>query len=123
MIYDDKKFIGSVIRNARKKAGLTQARLSEIVDMTDKNLGNIEKGKQFPQVNNFLHLLEVLNLSVGDFGVKLEQQKNTTIKNEIMKKILSADEKKLNAYEIMINSVTKILDNETAITSSPKMRE
>ena len=29
MIYDDKKFIGKVVRNARKKARLNQSELSE----------------------------------------------------------------------------------------------
>ena len=54
MIYDDKKFIGKIIKNARKSAKLTQAELAEKIDMSEKNLGNIENGKQFPQVNNFL---------------------------------------------------------------------
>ena len=35
MIYDDKKFIGKVIKNARKKAKLSQAELSEKIEMSD----------------------------------------------------------------------------------------
>lgn len=103
MIYDDKKFIGSVIKNARKKAGLTQAQLSELVDMSDKNLGNIEKGKQFPQVNNFLHLIEVLNLHVKEFGVNFEFREDVKAKNEIIKKVLSANEKKIKCVRINDN--------------------
>ena len=56
MIYDDKKFIGKIIKNARKKLKLTQAELAEKIDMSEKNLGNIEKGKQFPQINNFFRI-------------------------------------------------------------------
>ena len=42
MIYDDKKFIGEVIKKARKESGLRQSVLAERIGMTDKNLGNIE---------------------------------------------------------------------------------
>ena len=74
MIYDEKKFIGNVIRNARKRAKLSQAQLAERVEMSDKNLGNIENGKQFPQVNNFLRIIEVLSLSLEDFGINIEKK-------------------------------------------------
>jgi len=111
MIYDDKKFIGSVIRNARKIAGLTQAQLAELVDMSDKNLGNIENGKQFPQVNNFLRILEVLNISVDNFGVNIQGKNEIEVKNDILKKVLSANHKELKAYSIMIHSINKIFAN------------
>ena len=75
MIYDDKKFIGNVIRNARKQAKFSQAELSEKLGMTEKNLGNIENGRQYPQVNNFLKIIEVLNLSLKDFVVKISENK------------------------------------------------
>ena len=64
MMYDDKKFIGEIIKNARKNLKMRQSELAEKIDMSDKNLGNIENGKQFPQINNFFKILEVLNLSI-----------------------------------------------------------
>ncbi len=109
MIYDDKKFIGNVIRNARKSAGFTQCQLAEEIGMSEKNLGNIENGKQFPQVNNFLHIIEFLNIPLENFGVKKELIfDNTTQK--LLNVILSADSKNINTYcEIfeLIKSVSK----------------
>jgi transcriptional regulator with XRE-family HTH domain len=45
-MYNNKSFIGNIIRNARKKAKLSQAELSEKLGMSEKNLGNIENGRQ-----------------------------------------------------------------------------
>ena len=108
MIYDDKKFIGNVIKNARKKAKMSQAELSELINMCDKNLGNIENGKQFPQVNNFLRIIEVLNLSLSDFGVSSLKEDNE-IQQELLKLIYSADDKKRELYLETLKFVDRIL--------------
>ena len=108
MIYDDKKFIGDVIKAARKKAKLNQAELCEKLNMSDKNLGNIENGKQFPQVNNFLKIIETLNLKLEDFGVKTKNQDNP-VKNELYKIILGSTDKKANAYLKAIKTVDEII--------------
>jgi len=108
MIYDDKKFIGSVIKNARKKAKMSQAELSELINMCDKNLGNIENGKQFPQVNNFLKIIEILNIPLSDFGVK-ESKENNEIQKELLKMIYSANNKKIQNYLEALKFVDRIL--------------
>lgn len=108
MIYDDKKFIGNVIKTARKKAKLSQAELCEKLNMSDKNLGNIENGKQFPQVNNFLKIIEILNLNLEDFGVKNTQIKDNK-KDELSKIILSADDKKISSYIKALKMVDEII--------------
>ena len=94
MIYDDKKFIGKVVRNARKKARLNQSELSEKLCMSEKNLSNIENGRQYPQVNNFLRIIEVLNLTLKDFGVNsCERPILDEVKEHLVSKILSSPEK------------------------------
>jgi len=97
MLYDDKKFIGNVIKNARKNAKLNQSQLSEMIEMSDKNLGNIENGKQFPAVNNFLKIIEVLNLSLTDFGIHPQKQKNKS-KDELLELILNSSDYKCSAF-------------------------
>ncbi|MFI3301108.1 MAG: helix-turn-helix transcriptional regulator [Candidatus Gastranaerophilales bacterium] len=106
-LYDDKKFIGNVIKNARKKAGLNQAQLAEKLGMSDKNLGNIENGKQFPQVNNFFRILEELNISIESFGVQIASNTSAE-KDKIFKKILSCDNKILTDYLKAIELVDNI---------------
>lgn len=105
MIYDDKNFIGNVIRNARKQAKLNQSELSEKLGMSEKNLGNIENGRQYPQVNNFLRIIEVLNLSLEDFGVKLTKRTDNEAKSELISKILATPTGKIKLYNKAFNLI------------------
>lgn len=108
MIYDDKHFIGNVIKKARKGANLTQSVLAEKIGMTDKNLGNIENGKQFPQLNNFLRLLEILNLSVEDFGVEPKQPINK-IRNSLLQKIYTSSDNELKTYSEILSLIKNLI--------------
>lgn len=108
MLYDDKKFIGSVIRQARKHKGLSQIQLSERVGMTDKNLGNIENGKQFPQINNFLRLMEELNLTVQDFGSGLPD-KNPYVNPDLLKIALSASPQRAKGYLKILQTLDDVV--------------
>lgn len=112
MLYDDKKFIGSIIKTARQAKKLNQAQLAELIEMSDKNLGNIENGKQFPQVNNFLKIIEVLDLSLEDFGVK-KGNKKISDKDELLRIILSSTNKEAQAYLKILKAVGEaIRDNK-----------
>ena len=106
MLYDDKKFVGAVIKKARKHAKLSQFELAEKIGMTDKNLGNIENGKQFPQVNNFIKLMEELNLNLEDFGSKNIYKASAN--EELLKILLTASEKKINAYLKVIKAIDEV---------------
>ena len=78
-----------------------------MVDMCDKNINNIENGKQFPQVNNFLKLIEVLGLKIEDFGVKLS---NSAFRNErmnLVKLILASNQKEFELYTLLSRIISK----------------
>ncbi len=107
MIYDDKKFIGKIIKNARKSAKLTQAELAEKIDMSEKNLGNIENGKQFPQINNFFRILEVLNLSVEDFGVN-QKEKSDKIREDLIQSIYLLNDTELEIYLNILKYISQL---------------
>lgn len=109
MIYDDKKFIGQIIKEARKKAGLTQNQLAEAIGMSEKNLGNIENGKQFPQVNNFLHLIEFLDIPLTNFGV-IKNSQTDKDKNELIKLTLTSNTKHINTYRKIFELIKSLTD-------------
>lgn len=111
MLYDDKNFIGEIIRKARKNAKMKQSVLAEKIEMSDKNLGNIENGKQFPQINNFFRILEVLNLSLEDFGVNTEKKENYK-KINLIKKIYTLSDIELDIYIELVNIIDKISYNK-----------
>ena len=107
MIYDSKKFIGNIIKKARKKFGYTQADLSEKIGMSEKNLGNIENGKQYPLLNNFFRLLEILNLSIEDFGVNLAKTE-TPNKSKLLQEIFYLSEDEAKYYFEILSSISSI---------------
>ena len=76
--------------------------------MSDKNLGNIENGKQFPQVNNFLRIIEELNLSLEDFGVIKQNSPNNPTQEELLKIIHTSTENQQKLYLEAIKFITKI---------------
>jgi transcriptional regulator with XRE-family HTH domain len=109
MVNCDKKFIGKVLRVARKKAGYNQIELAEMLHISDKTVGNIENGKQYPQVNNFLKMLEILNLSLWDFGFENSHLKSASkLKIELVKHILESSELQLKTYKKFITLVDEV---------------
>ena len=44
MRFDDKAFIGKTVKSYRKKLGLTQSELAEMVDLSDQHISRIESG-------------------------------------------------------------------------------
>ena len=106
-LYDDKRFIGQVIKKARKNAKLNQAELAEKIGMSDKNLGNIENGSQYPMIYNFFRLLEELDLSIEDFGVNINIEKQNKRQN-LLKIIYNATELELDVYYDVINSISRL---------------
>ena len=78
------KFIGKRIASARKAAGLTQAELSEKIEISEKYLSRIECGKQLPSIAIVSKMCEVLCVS-ADKLLSLNHSKapNNIIQNEI----------------------------------------
>lgn len=59
----DKVELGKKLREARKKAGLTQEVLAEKADIGVMYLGEIERGVKMPSMNIFIKIIEALNIS------------------------------------------------------------
>ena len=107
MLYDNKEFIGKVIKQARKNCGLTQEELAEKTNMAEKTISNIENGKQFPALNNFFRIFEILNLSLEDFGVAkpspLEENKQ-----KLIDEIRLANSEKVKIFREMFELAKKL---------------
>ena len=62
MIFDDKYFIGRKLKSFRKKRGLTQAELAEMVDMSEKHISKIEAGIHIPSISAFFKIVNELDI-------------------------------------------------------------
>ena len=59
----DKQSLGSRIREARLKIGLSQHRLAEEAGIGDMYLSEIERGLKMPSMNIFIKIISTLNVS------------------------------------------------------------
>ena len=61
-----KKELGEKIRRVRKRKGLTQEQLAEIINISSRNLSNIELGINFPKAETLEKILDALNISTEE---------------------------------------------------------
>lgn len=59
----EKQSLGSRIREARQKLGLSQRRLAEEAGVGEMYLSEIERGLKMPSMNIFLKIITALNVS------------------------------------------------------------
>lgn len=106
MVYCDKEYIAQIIQNARKQKGLKQAQLAERVGISEKHLSKIETGKNYPALDNFLRMVEILNLSMKDFG--LDNVDDVSLKRQYLYKIINtSSEKQIEIYCDIIKALQK----------------
>ena len=61
-----KRELGEKIKTIRKKRNLTQEQLAEKIDISSRNLSNIELGVNFPKAETLEKILKVLDISTED---------------------------------------------------------
>ena len=61
-----KKELGEKIKTIRKKRNLTQEQLAEKIDISSRNLSNIELGVNFPKAETLEKILKVLDITTED---------------------------------------------------------
>jgi len=106
MIYCDKEYIANIIQKARKQKGLKQSELAEKIGISEKHLSKIETGKNYPALDNFLKIIEVLGLSLKDFGVDSTDETSIN-KIKLQKLINTASEKQIDIYLDVLENLQK----------------
>lgn len=105
----DKKDIGRQLKHFRKIAGLTQEALAERVNIHEKQISRIESGLHFPTFDNFIKILEVLNIEMKDFKSDKTLMTISKTKDKLIQIINSSDEKELKLYLSIIQNIQKYL--------------
>ena len=104
MKFNDKKLIGRIVKSYRKKLGITQAELAEMVDLSDQHISRIESGCYLPSLTTFFEIVNVLKIDLCEFGFGVEATQNP-LKNELLNKISSATDTELIFYNNAINAI------------------
>ena len=92
---DNKKLLGKRIKELRKKIGLTQEKLAEMIDIETTSLSGIESGRHFPSLPTIEKIANNLNVeikSLFDFKHLLPIE---TMKANIINNINNLDNEKI----------------------------
>ena len=99
-----KKEVGEKIKRLRKRNGLTQEQLAELVDISSRNLSNIEQGISFPKPETLENILISLHTTTQELfaneHIKSNQELIQCI-NEYINRIHDNREKLEQIYKIM----------------------
>ena len=97
-----KVLLGKRIRELRKRKGLSQEKLSELVNVDPTTISNIENGKNYPSLINLENILNVLNCSFLDV-FDFEQKNNISdLILEINQKMKDNPNKIEDFYKIIV---------------------
>lgn len=63
---DIKKELGEKIKRLRKRRGLTQEQLAELIDISPRNYSNIELGITYPKSETLEKIIQALNTTTQE---------------------------------------------------------
>ncbi len=102
----DKKTIGAKIRQARRARGFSQEKLSEIVDISPRQMCLIENGNSYPSLGTFVNIAKILEIDINQFfNISFKNIEDERI--EIIDMIKSTDRKNLPLISDIIRAVVK----------------
>ena len=106
--------IGKFIAERRKKTGLTQMQLGEMLGITDRAVSKWENGRSLPDSSIMLELCRILEITVNDLlcgeVITVDNYKEKLEKNMLeMVKQKEENDKKLLSVEILIGILSMII--------------
>ena len=108
----DKKVIGEKIKNRRKQLKMTQFELAEKIGLHEKHISRIESGQNFPNLDSFFKILEILDLKMSDFDTDLELVQGKT-RDELNYILNNSTQSELELYLNIIKLISE--KNKTLI--------
>ena len=99
-----KEIIGRRIANLRKTSQMTQAELSEKIDISEKYLSRIERGKQLPSIVIVAKVCEVLHISADHLLLQSNVYNNNKgVQNEVCNLSKYNQDQIIEIIKIIIN--------------------
>lgn len=99
---------GRFISELRKEKGMTQLQLAEKLNVTDKAVSRWETGKNFPDIEIFADLSNILEVSVSELleGKRIEKEELITVSQEQVVTQIKKNKKHKKIYLFIISIVT-----------------
>ena len=99
---DKKKLLGARLRELRKRKGINQERLAELISVEPATISNIENGKNYPSMVNLENILKVLESSFLDVFDYEHKNSNTNLIKQINTLLENNPDKIEDFYKIVV---------------------
>jgi len=99
---DKKKLLGARLRELRKRKGINQERLAELISVEPATISNIENGKNYPSMVNLENILKVLESSFLDVFDYEHKNSNTNLIKQINTILENHPDKIEDFYKIVV---------------------
>lgn len=97
-----KELLGKRLRELRKRKGINQEKLAELINVDPTTISNIENGKNYPSMINLENLLDVLDSSFLDAFDFEHKNTNKDLLTQINQKLKDNPDKIEDFYKIVI---------------------
>lgn len=97
-----KELLGKRLRELRKRKGINQEKLAELINVDPTTISNIENGKNYPSMINLENLLAVLDSSFLDAFDFEHKNTNANLLTQINQKLKDNPDKIEDFYKIVV---------------------
>ena len=97
-----KELLGRRLRELRKRKGINQEKLAELINVDPTTISNIENGKNYPSMINLENILNVLDYTFIDAFDFEHQNSDDELILQINKKLQNNPDKIIDFYKIVI---------------------
>lgn len=97
-----KELLGKRLRELRKRKGINQEKLAELIDVDPTTISNIENGKNYPSMSNLENLLMVLGCTFTEAFDFEHKNSNEDLIMQITKRLKNNPDKLEDFYKIVM---------------------
>ena len=97
-----KELLGKRLRELRKRKGINQEKLAEMIEVDPTTISNIENGKNYPSLINLENLLNVLDSSFLEAFDFEHKNKKEDLLSQINEKLKNNPDKLEDFYKIIM---------------------
>lgn len=97
-----KELLGKRLIESKKRKGINQEKLAELINVDPTTISNIENGKNYPSMVNLENLLDVLNSSFMEAFDFEHKNNNENLITQINKRLKDNPEKVEDFYKIVM---------------------
>lgn len=102
----DKKLLGKQIKQLRITKGLSQEKLSEMIDISPRQMCVIENGSSIPSLDTFINIAKVLEIDINEF-FNIKGLGIADMRLEVIELVKAIDAKKLKLVKEILETIDR----------------